>query len=257
MKNLRREGLLIVAGALLMLLFVGCGPTYPECHEDGDCADKNEFCVNAKCSQCRSDGDCADESQVCEGGSCQKIVGYCNPPSFTCPGKQKCRSKRCGPECFEDSVAVDCAPGQMCRNNACVDPPQCTVDADCPAGQICQNERCVSPPQCMAREVYFDFDESTITASAKSTLADNASCYKERAEGASVKVTGHCDERGTEEYNLALGDRRAKAAKKTLKSNGIAEKKMKVISRGEYELAVPNARSESDHGKNRRVVTEF
>ncbi|PIW01230.1 MAG: hypothetical protein COW42_05545 [Deltaproteobacteria bacterium CG17_big_fil_post_rev_8_21_14_2_50_63_7] len=255
MKILRREGLLVVFGALLVLLSA-CGPTYPECHEDGDCADKNEFCVNAKCSQCRSDGDCADESQVCEGGSCQKIVGYCNPPAFTCPGKQKCRSKRCGPECFEDSVAVDCSPGQMCRNNACVDPPQCTVDADCPAGQICQNERCVSPLMCMAREIYFDFDESAIRSDAKSTIEANASCYKERSDAA-VTVTGHCDDRGTEEYNLALGDRRAKSAKKALKGAGIPEKKMKTVSRGEYEPAVGNARSESDYQKNRRVVTEF
>ena len=266
--KIRQEGLFVFIGAVLVLA-VGCGPTYPECHDDSHCAEKSEYCVNAKCAQCRDDGHCQeafDESYVCNGGSCQRIVGFCHAPNFTCPGKQKCRDwngqvtdgiGRCGAECLG---ADECPAGFSCENGSCIAPPECTVDADCPTGQVCKNLKCITPPVCQPREIYFDFDESTIRTDAKSTLEENATCFKEReSEGkaSAMDLVGHCDERGTEEYNLALGERRAKAARKIMRNNGISKSDIKTRSRGEYDLAVPNARSESQHQKNRRVVFEY
>ena len=70
-------------------------------------------------------------------------------------------------------------------------------------------------------------------------------------------MTGHCDERGTEEYNLALGNRRAKAAEGVLQKAGVGRNATKTASRGLYEPVAPNARSESDHQRNRRVEFVF
>jgi peptidoglycan-associated lipoprotein len=79
--------------------------------------------------------------------------------------------------------------------------------------------------------VFFDFDKSDIREDQISALQNNANVLKNNAS-ANVLIEGHCDERGTVEYNLALGDRRAKAARDYLVSLGIAENRMNVISYG-------------------------
>ncbi len=250
--ELRRSFWLGLVGALFVLGTYGCGPSYPECHDDKNCAEKNEYCLNAKCAQCRDDSHCVsrfDESFVCNGGTCARINGYCNPPAFNCPTGQKCRDRRCGPECLGPE---ECPPGQICENGRCRMPPECTSDEDCPAGQICQNERCVLPPVCQPRTIYFDFDESAIRSDAKNTLNSNFDCFKSRGINA-MELTGHCDERGTEEYNMALGNRRARATESVLQKMGVAKRAITTRSRGEYEPVVPNAQSEADHQRNRRV----
>jgi len=259
MKILCREGLLAVAGTLCaMLMFTGCGPDYPECYDDENCQEegRNEYCVNAKCQQCRDDSHCAgkmDRSYVCESGSCVKIAGFCDPPDFPCPEGMVCRDNFCGPECNDE---YPCPAPKICENNRCVDPPDCVTDDDCPAGQVCRDGFCVTPPKCQFRQIYFDFDESAIRADARATLEENAGCYEEREEkdgaGPEILITGHCDERGTEEYNMALGERRARSTKKALRRLGVPRGKMDTRSRGEYDLVVPNARTEAQHQKNRR-----
>jgi peptidoglycan-associated lipoprotein len=68
----------------------------------------------------------------------------------------------------------------------------------------------------------------------------------------SVLVEGHCDERGTIEYNLALGGRRASAVRDVLAGLGVTS--VETISKGEEEPVVPNASSEDEHQRNRRAV---
>lgn len=263
MRKLRSEGLLAVAGAMFvlvpLLLLSGCGPSYPECYDSGHCQEegRNEYCLNGRCAQCVDDSHCVakfDRSYVCESGSCTRIAGFCDPPEFPCPQGQRCRSNRCGPECLDDS---ECAANQECQNGRCVAKKECVTDADCPDGKICQNNICVTPPGCTFRTIYFDFDESAIRSDAKAVLDNNAACWKENKEkdGAesNVLITGHCDERGTEDYNLALGKRRAESTSKALQRLGVAAKRISTKSRGEYELVVPNASSESDHQRNRRA----
>ncbi len=81
------------------------------------------------------------------------------------------------------------------------------------------------------RDVFFDFDKSTIRPDAKVTLDKNIA-WLQSESSIRVLVEGHCDERGTQEYNLALGERRAKAVKDYLVAGGIAANRIDTISYG-------------------------
>lgn len=195
---------------LLSLAAAACGPSYPNCEQDEDCK-QGEFCVNQLCQQCRTDADCGPGEQ-CNGGACGAIPGYCES------------------------------------------------DADCPAGQECQANRCTMPPPpppepepvaapaCQVESVYFAFDSSTLEPSARDAIARNAQCVQENGFS-SVKLTGYTDPRGTEEYNLALGDRRAQSVKKYMKSLGV-EANMSATSMGE-EMATGT--DESGWAQDRKV----
>jgi len=101
--------------------------------------------------------------------------------------------------------------------------------------------------------ILFGFDSYEIDAEDRATLDAQASWL---ARNPSVRVTieGHADERGTREYNLALGDRRANAARAYLESRGVASGRMQVISWGKERPAVPES-NESAWAQNRRAVT--
>ncbi len=81
-------------------------------------------------------------------------------------------------------------------------------------------------------DVYFEFDKSRLTPETRETLKKHAQWLKEHPN-VKILIEGHCDERGTEQYNLALGDRRAHAVKNYLISLGISPDRMKTISFGE------------------------
>lgn len=101
------------------------------------------------------------------------------------------------------------------------------------------------------RDVYFDYDKSDIRDDAKPTLAAAATFLKANS---SIKfsIGGHCDERGSEEYNLGLGDRRANSAKSYLVSLGISANRMTAISYGK-EQPVCHESNEECWQKNRRA----
>lgn len=101
------------------------------------------------------------------------------------------------------------------------------------------------------KSVYFDFDQFTLSAEARSILGENAKYLKANG-GVQVVVEGHCDERGSDEYNLALGESRALAAKNYLVSLGINAKRLSVISYGEEKPASQGA-NEAAWAKNRRA----
>jgi peptidoglycan-associated lipoprotein len=101
------------------------------------------------------------------------------------------------------------------------------------------------------RVVYFDFDRSTLTAESKARLTENAEYLKANPDVV-VTVEGHCDERGTDEYNLALGEKRAQSAKDFLRALGIDSGRLRIISYGEERPADP-AKNEAAWAKNRRV----
>ena len=83
-------------------------------------------------------------------------------------------------------------------------------------------------------DVYFEFDKATLTDSTRSQLGKNADFLKSRdGEDFVITIEGHCDERGTNDYNLALGDRRANSARDYLTSLGISGDRLKTISYGE------------------------
>ena len=98
--------------------------------------------------------------------------------------------------------------------------------------------------------IYFEFDKSTLTPMAQDTLMRHAAWLRENA-GVTVTIEGHCDERGTNEYNLALGDRRADSAKAFLVDLGISSSRLTTISYGE-ERPLCMQQNEECWGKNRR-----
>lgn len=81
-------------------------------------------------------------------------------------------------------------------------------------------------------DVYFDYDQAGLSDAARDRLAANARFFGEHQEF-QITIEGHCDERGTNEYNLALGDRRANAVKDYLGSFGVAADRLRTISYGE------------------------
>jgi peptidoglycan-associated lipoprotein len=98
--------------------------------------------------------------------------------------------------------------------------------------------------------IYFDFDKSDIKAEAKPVLEKKAEFLRANTQY-KVTIEGNCDERGTNEYNMALGDRRAKAAMKYLNALGISANRMSTISYGEEKPADPG-HNEAAWAKNRR-----
>jgi peptidoglycan-associated lipoprotein len=100
------------------------------------------------------------------------------------------------------------------------------------------------------KDIHFSFDRYDLEGEARETLKANADWLKKNP-AARVEVEGHCDERGTNEYNLALGAKRAQAAKDYLVSLGIATERLSTISYGE-EIPVCTEHNESCWQQNRR-----
>jgi peptidoglycan-associated lipoprotein len=103
--------------------------------------------------------------------------------------------------------------------------------------------------------VYFDFDTSTVSSDFSSILDAHAKFLSQNTN-TNVLVEGHADERGTPEYNIALGERRAKAVVTYLENMGVSSSQLSVVSYGE-EKAMVKDRSESAFAKNRRAVLVY
>ncbi len=100
-------------------------------------------------------------------------------------------------------------------------------------------------------DIHFDYDSSIIRSDAREILQVNAN-YFMKNRISSIAIEGHCDERGTEEYNMTLGERRAQETKKYLVNLGVKESLMKTVSFGEEHPLDP-ASNEEAWAKNRRA----
>ncbi|MDY7018204.1 MAG: peptidoglycan-associated lipoprotein Pal [Nitrospirota bacterium] len=116
-----------------------------------------------------------------------------------------------------------------------------------PIGEDEYVRRGVSPLQ----TAYFDFDRANIRPEMRTVLQRNAEWLR-RHPRVKIIIEGHCDERGSEEYNMALGQRRAEAVKSYLVSLGISSNRLSTISYGKERPADPG-HSETAWAKNRRV----
>jgi len=102
----------------------------------------------------------------------------------------------------------------------------------------------------LLKEVFFDFDKAEIREQDRATLSQNADALK-RFDFLRITVEGHCDERGTVEYNLALGERRARAAHDYLVSLGVPADRLKTVSYGK-EVPACTQSGEECWQRNRR-----
>ena len=99
-------------------------------------------------------------------------------------------------------------------------------------------------------KIYFDFDDASLSQAARDVLSKNAAMLKLHAE-IKARIEGNCDERGSAEYNLALGERRAKSAMQYLVTLGVPAERLKTVSYGKEKPAVQGG-DESAWAKNRR-----
>ena len=100
--------------------------------------------------------------------------------------------------------------------------------------------------------VYFDYDKAELRQDARNVLTKNAETMLKSKASAKVKIEGHCDERGSAEYNLALGERRAKSAMQYLLTLGVQPERLSVVSYGKEKPAV-QGNDEAAWAKNRRA----
>lgn len=252
-----------------LLMLTACpAPKYPKCEKDAHCEEKGEVCVNGQCQECRDDNQCTakynDDAHVCMDGRCE-MKAECQT-NVDCVDKGDglvCRAGQCVAEC---AANADCGSGKRCEAQKCV--AECTGDVDCGPGRACMEGACQQmdarlrnvSATCRSTQsgqfitfetVYFDFDKYDLTPDARTTLNNNAECLKQ-APALKVVLEGHCDDRGTQEYNLALGEKRANTVRSYLKNLGIPGARLVSRSKGENE-PVCTEEDESCWSRNRRV----
>jgi peptidoglycan-associated lipoprotein len=228
---MRFVGIPLLLGTALVLS--ACPPTYPKCKGDENCQEKGEVCVQGFCRECATDKNCK--------------------PGFVCD-QTRCVPK---PECTGDS---GCGEGKKCSSGKCVvaevKKPEgsCTADEDCPSGENCKKGLCakVEAPAktCSFEPLRFDFNTYALTDAQTKILADYADCIRKGA--LRFTIEGHADERGTEEYNMVLSQRRASSVRNYLVSQGVAGGSLDTVGYGENKPAV-DGHSEAAWATNRRV----
>ena len=208
----------------------GCGgPNYPLCDNDEQCnADGHKgVCVDHKCVECRDDAACGVGRQ-CQAGTCADIAGYCDE-TRACPAGSTCTANRCHeqPQAKVEAPFVECDDTKACTT----------------AGAHCENGHCVAPPQggpgCTDFPApRFDYESPDVRGDARAVLERLAGCLtKGSLKGAQVLLTGHCDPRGEQEFNMSLGDNRAEAVKVFLIGLGVPAEKVRTSSRGELDAS--------------------
>jgi len=157
-----------------------------------------------------------------------------------------------------DSSAQDAAAGKSPSQPGIVsesvkpgDAAGSTADSRLAAAEAAAGKAVTEETASIFEDIRFDFDKSAVREDAKPILAKVAA-YMKKNSGAKLQIEGHCDERGTAEYNMALGDRRADSARKYLVSLGIPAGALSVISFGEVKPLDPGHNEEA-WAKNRRA----
>jgi len=103
--------------------------------------------------------------------------------------------------------------------------------------------------------IYFEFDSSAVRAEDQDLVAGHAIALNDNS-GANVRLEGHADERGSREYNIGLGERRAQAVRQMLMIQGVSASQIQTVSFGE-ERPESMGSSESDYAENRRVEIKY
>jgi peptidoglycan-associated lipoprotein len=247
---------LLVAGAVVA---AGCGdknPKYPGCDSDKDCQTRarGEHCVNKRCRQCASDGHCK-KGETCIDGSCVLAPGACNADP-DCTNGEVCRQNRCV-ACQGDS---QCGADRRCRDGRCLSRGKCARDDDCADDEDCVKGACRRPGRsvppdvnCQLAPVYFGFDQAGLADPSRGVLDQVAQCVQS-APGRGLLLSGYTDPRGTEEYNIALSERRAHTVANYLARLGIDPARFRVVPRGE---TLASGSDESGWSRDRRVEIEW
>ncbi|MCE9667969.1 OmpA family protein [Myxococcus stipitatus] len=236
--------------SLAVAVLTGCPPSYPNCKDDSTCSEKGEVCVQGTCQQCATDANC-QEGFTCQGNKCAP-----KPPECTvdnqCGDGRICEAGKCAEaQCKDDA---GCPSGSKCQAGRCqVAQDTCSANSDCGEGQECSAGRCVTAAaeKCDWSPIRFGFNESSLTSEAQARLSELAQCLKTGEQG-KLTLAGHADERGTEEYNLQLSNRRAAAVKRYLTDLGVKSNAVTTVGYGETRPANTSSTEEA-WSENRRV----
>ncbi len=220
-----RSRLSLAARALVLAALASGGaactstPDYPNCENDQHCQreGRHEFCVQRRCQQCRATADCA-EGMTCLRNRCVAGVNACDGDN-------------------------DCLVGQLCENHRCIQRPECDSVRPCGQGRRCEAGRCVvaelddtdpvenRSAQCTLEPPTFEFDDVALAESSRQLLQRAAECIQ-RERTTRYVLIGRADPRGTTEYNLALGERRARIVQRYMISLGVLPDRLAVSSEG-------------------------
>jgi len=137
-----------------------------------------------------------------------------------------------------------------CKEEAEEPEPEPTTGAEAPEPEP---ELVVEPVEepCVVETVYFAFDSSDLDSSARAAIETAVECYRNQNPGVQLLLTGACDPRGTEEYNIALGERRARSVRSYMGSLGVDASQISVTSVGE-EMA--SGTDEAGWARDRNVT---
>lgn len=239
---------MVLGLALSVAVLAGCPPTYPKCNNDDQCKEKGEVCVQGQCQECSTDANCK-EGFSCQGNRCVPREVTCTDDA-ACGAGNICEAGKCAPaQCTGDE---GCGQGR-CQSGRCValEPGTCRTTGDCGEGQECREGKCESGAQCNWDPVRFGFNDASVPSEAQGQLQQLAQCIKGGQQG-KITLAGHADERGTEEYNLQLSNRRAASVKKYLTDLGVPAKQLDAVGYGETQPANQGSDEEA-WSENRRV----
>lgn len=156
----------------------------------------------------------------------------------------------CAKKVVEEQSEVEMPPVEETEEVEVIEPE---VEAPVAEVEQEQRDRTAELQRLLNEYVYFDFDQSTLKEEAILSLQEKARWLKENPEMASFIIEGHCDERGTDAYNLALGSRRADAVKQYLVDIGLPADMFQTYSYGE-ERPLDEGHYEEAWAKNRRAA---
>lgn len=231
-----------LAGAILVAAFAlvfgfattSCGDSSkkPGCKADKDCKD-HRVCAANTCVECTNDSQCPSGKR-CNANAC--VTSGCKSDD-ECDGKV-CQAGKCK-ACATDD---ECGPGHTCKAGLCEAAKKCSKDDECADDEDCVNGLCrkggvASNPgdaTCTLATVYFGYDNSTVQDSERDRLVSNVACI-EKTKGKNVYLIGHTDTSGTEEYNIALSERRAQAVADYMARLGTDPARLQVVPKGETE----------------------
>jgi peptidoglycan-associated lipoprotein len=247
------RALLIATAALLFgfAMTASCGdkPKAPGCKGDKDCKN-GQVCGDNKCVECNDDSQCKKGAR-CSAHAC--IAAPQCTKDEQCPSGEVCQAGKCK-ACSSDN---ECGPGGSCKAGSCTKGKKCSADKDCADDEDCTNGFCQKQNHngnqsglCTLPTVYFGYDDSGIQASERDRLDAGAQCI-EKTKGRQVLLFGHTDSSGTEEYNIALSERRAQAVADYLSRLGTDPARMNVVPKGETE---PTGQGDD---KDRRVEMQW
>ena len=239
MANLATDKLrsMAIAAAALLVAFsiAGCPakkPKTPGCEGDKDCT-APMTCVQHACVECSQNSDCSG-GKVCTANAC--VAKADCETNAQCTGGKYCEAGTCK-SCSQDA---QCGVGAKCNAGSCEHGKTCSDDMDCAEDEDCVGGTCQKPvsagskvaASCPLLTIYFSYDDAGVQENQRNNLDGDAACI-EKSIGKNVYVEGHTDSAGTDEYNIALSERRAQTIADYLARLGVDPARMQVVPKGE------------------------